>query len=641
MMDRLRTASQGIFGRLVMALILGVTIIGFGFWGIGDIFRGYDANELARAGSARITVDMYRNAYQTELQRVEQNAKRAITNEEARRLGLDRQVLARLLTDAVLDQEAQKLGLAIGDADIAKEIRKDDSFKGPDGKFDKARFDAILRDNGFSEARFVSEQRAIDLRQYVSDAVISGIEVPKLMEDAIHRYKTETRSVDFVVLAPPAAGDIPKPTDAELQKYYDDRKSTYTAPEYRKLVTLAVIPADLVKPDAVSDADVQKRYDDTKAIRFVSPEKRTLQQIVFPSEAEATADEAKLTSGTSFQALAAERKLSDKDIDLGTVAMDAIPEKPTAEAAFALAEGAVSQPVKTQFGYVLVRAVKIFPRTEIPFITVSAQLRDEVAIIRAKTEAKALRDKIEEQRTAGKSLTEAAAAAALKVRTIDTVDAEGRDKENKPVEGLVEGPALLKAAFAAEVGSDTDMIPTASGGYSWFEAAGIEQARQLPLAEAKAKVEAGWHKDEVAKRLSAKADSLVKALNGGRALSTLAAAEGNLPVQHAGDVKRDGASTMPANVSAAVFAVANHKAGSAALPDGGRLVFQILDALVPPLDDKNPDFKKLMDQVKSSVLDDVLGEYLSRLEQQFDVKVNARALAAVSGADAGGGANGS
>ncbi|MDR3463035.1 MAG: SurA N-terminal domain-containing protein [Beijerinckiaceae bacterium] len=637
MMDRLRIASQGIFGRLVMALILGVTIIGFGFWGIGDIFRDYDPNELARAGSARITVDMYRDAYQNELQRVEQNAKRAITSEEAQRLGLDRQVLARLLTDAVLDQEARKLGLAIGDADIANTIRKDDSFKGPDGKFDKARFDAILRENGFSETRFVNEQRAIDLRQYVSDAVISGIELPKLVEEAIHRYKTETRQVDFVVLTPALAGDIPAPSDADLQKYFDDRKSAYTAPEYRKLVTLAVIPADLVKPDAVSDADVQKRYDDTKAIRFVTPEKRTLQQIVFPSEAAATEAEAKLASGTSFQALAAERKLSDKDIDLGTLAADEVHEKATADAAFALAEGAVSQPVKTQFGYAVVRAVKIFPRSEIPFMAVSAQLKDEVAIIRAKTEAKALRDKIEEQRSAGKTLTEAAASAGLKTQTIEAVDAQGRDKANKPVEGLVEGPALLKAAFAAEVGSDTDMISTATGGYSWFEVAGIEPARQLSLADAKTKVEASWHRDEVAKRLSAKADNLVKALNGGQALSALAETEGKLQVQHASDVKRDNASTLPGNVSTAVFAVAAHKAGSAGLPDGGRFVFQVQDARVPPLDGKNPDFKKLMDQVKSGVLDDVLGEYLSRLEQQFDVKVNARALAAVSGAGAGGG----
>ena len=317
--------------------------------------------------------------------------------------------------------------------------------------------------------------------------------------------------------------------------------------------------------------------------------------------------------------------------------MDAIPEKPTAEAAFALTEGAVSQPAKTQFGYVLVRAVKIFPRSEIPLMTVSGQLKDEVAIVRAKAEAKALRDKIEEQRSAGKSLTEAAASAGLKVQTIEAVDAQGRDKANKPIEGLVEGPALLKAAFAAEVGSDTDMISTASSGYAWFEVAGIEQARQLSLADAKAKVEAGWHKDAVAKRLSAKAESMVKALNAGQALSALADAEGKLPVQHAGDVKRGGSSALPANVSTAVFAVANHKAGSAAMPDGGRLVFQVLDALVPPLDDKNPDFKKLMDQVKNSVLDDALGQYLSRLEQQFNVKVNTKALAAVSGADAGGG----
>lgn len=637
MMDRLRIASQGIFGRLVMAVILGVTIVGFGFWGIGDIFRGYDANEIARAGSARVTVDMYRTAYDNELRRLEQQQKRAITNDEAKRIGLDRQVLAELLTNAVLDQEVKKLGLAIGDADLAKTIMNDSMFKGPDGKFDKAKFEYILRDNGMTEARYVSEQRAIVLRQYVSDAIISGIDVPKVMQEEVHRYVSETRSADFFVLGLANAGDIPKPTGSELQKYYDDRKSAYLAPEYRKLVTLAVIPADLVKPDAVTDADVEKRYAEIKESRFVTPEKRTLQQIVFSDEASAAAAKAKLTAGTSFEALAAERKLSDKDIDLGTIGKDELPEKAAAGAAFALPEGAVSDPVKTQFGYVLVRAVKIFPRREQPLIEVSAQLKDEIAILRAKAQATALRDKVEDQRTAGKSLTEAATAAGLTVRTIDAIDMQGRDKGGKPVENLADGPALLKAAFASDVGADTDVMTTSSGGYQWFEVAGIDAGHQLSFDEAKPQVEAGWHKDEVAKRLADKAGAIVKAIDGGQTVAQAAAAAGNLKVEHAGDVARGGSSSLPLNVSTAVFSVADHKAGSAAMADGSRLVFQVLGVAVPPLDAKAPDFVKLTAQVKSGLLDDVLSQYLTHLERQFDVKVNERALAGATGGDAGSG----
>jgi peptidyl-prolyl cis-trans isomerase D len=637
MMDRMRIASQSWVGRGIMAIVLGFIIVSFGFWGIGDIFRGFNANELAQIGSTKISVDTFRNAYQSELQRMEQQAKRGITNEEARRIGLDRQVLARLLTDAVLDQEAKKRGLAISDGDIAKSIVKDGNFKGANGQFDKARFDALMRDNNLTEARYVGEQRNIILRQDISEAVIGGIEVPTALSEAIHRYQTETRAIDYIELPPSAAGEIAKPSDAELEKYYNDRKDAYLATEFRKLVTLAVVPADLVKPDAVSDADIQKRYDDTKAVRFVVPEKRTIQQIVLTDEAAAKAAKAKLDAGETFDALVTERKLSAKDVDLGTMVKSDLAEKAVADAAFALPEGGVSAPVKTQFGSVLVHVTKIFPMTQQPLMEVSAQLKDEIAIIRAKAEATKLRDKIEEQRSAGKTLTEAAASVGLKPKVIENVNAQGRDKTNKPVEGIVDGPDVLKAAFASDVGADTDMIATPNGGFAWYEVASIEAAHQLPFADVKARVETAWRKDETAKRVAAKSDELVKAVNGGQALTTIAAAQGNLKVQHTGDVKRGGAPGLPPNAVAAVFAVGVHKATSSATPDGGRILLQVLDAVVPPMDASEPEFKKIIAQVKTGYLDDVLSQYLSRLEQNFGIKINAQALAAALGGDAGGG----
>ncbi|WP_158807629.1 SurA N-terminal domain-containing protein [Beijerinckia sp. L45] len=641
MMNRMRAASQSWMGRAVMAIVLGFIIISFGFWGIGDIFTGFNANELAKIGSVRISVDTFRNAYQAELQRMEQKAKRGITNDEARRMGLDRQVLARLLTEAVLDQQSQKMGLAIGDADIAKSIFRDDSFKGANGQFDKFRFAALMRDNGLTEAGYVKEQRNVLLRQDVSDAVIGGVEVPQALSEAINRYQLETRAIDFFELPPAAAGEIPKPSDAELQKYYQDRKDFYQANEFRKLVTLAVIPASLVKPDAVTDADVQKRYDETKAIRFIVPEKRALQQIVFPDEAAATAAKAKLDGGETFEALIAERKLSDKDVDLGTVTKGQLAEKSVSDAAFALPEGGVSAPVKTQFGSVLVHVGKILPQTQQPLMEVSAQLKDEIAIIRAKAEATKLRDKIEEQRSAGKTLTEAAATVGTQTRVIDAVDAQGHDKADKPVEGIVDGPTLLKAAFASDVGADTDMISTANGGYAWYEVASIEPSRLLPLADVRAKVEAGWRKDETAKRLAAKSEELVKAINGGKAFAAVAAEQGNLKIQHSADVRRGGSPSVPSNVVAAVFGIGLHKTGSSADPAGGRILFQVLDAVVPPMDANNPEFKKIIEQVKGGYLDDALAQYLARLEQNFGIKINAQALAAAIGGDAGGGGNGS
>ncbi len=90
-------------------------------------------------------------------------------------------------------------------------------------------------------------------------------------------------------------------------------------------------------------------------------------------------------------------------------------------------------------------------------------------------------------------------------------------------------------------------------------------------------------------------------------------------------------------VVAAVFDVAVHKAGSAAAPEGGRTLFQVLDALVPPLDDRDAAFQGLVAQVQDGFLDDMLGQYLARLEQRYGIRVNTKALAAAMG---GGGAEG-
>ena len=166
-----------------------------------------------------------------------------------------------------------------------------------------------------------------------------------------------------------------------------------------------------------------------------------MQQLVFANAAAAAAAKAKLDGGESFDQLVKDEKKSEADISLGTVAKGQLGEQAVADAAFALADGGTSQPVKTQFGSVLVHVAGILPMRQQPLADVTAQLRDELAIIHAKAEANKLRDAIEDQRTAGKTLTEAATSVGLKPRIIDAIDAQGFDKTHKPVEGLVDGPA--------------------------------------------------------------------------------------------------------------------------------------------------------------------------------------------------------
>ena len=72
MLEGLRVASQNWIGRTIMAIVMGVIVVSFAIWGVGDVFRGMTAQRLARVGAGEITVDAYRNAYQMELRRIQQ-----------------------------------------------------------------------------------------------------------------------------------------------------------------------------------------------------------------------------------------------------------------------------------------------------------------------------------------------------------------------------------------------------------------------------------------------------------------------------------------------------------------------------------------------------------------------------------------
>ena len=532
MLERLRAIQNTWIGKAILAVIMGLIVVSFAIWGIGDIFRGIGSNQVAQVGSIPISTAAYRQAYQTELQNLQQRARRPITNEEAHQFGLDSQVLSRMMSDAVLDDRAQSLGLAISDAQTAKAIRSDPAFAGPGGGFDRARFDAVLRDNGFNEQSFVREQRHVYLRQELAQAIAGGLTVPKASLDALHDYQTETRSLDMLELPASAVGAIPAPDDATLQGYFDAHAQSFNAPQYRKLVVLSLSPSGLAKPDEVSDADAQKLYDQVKDQRFGAPERRTVQQIVFPNEEEAAAASARIKAGAHFSDLLAERKLESKDVDLGTVTKDRLFDKAVADAAFALPQDGTSEPIKGDFGPVLVHVAAIEPATVKPFDEVSSALKQEIATQRATTTMRDLHDKIEDARSSGKTLTEAAKTVGLETRTIDGVDASGLDKAGKPVEGLADRDAVLRAAFASDVGVDNDTVRGRDGSQTWFEVAAVEPAHPRTLAEVKTEVETAWRKEETAKRLADKAAELVKTLGGGQTLEQVAASSGQ-PADHA------------------------------------------------------------------------------------------------------------
>lgn len=629
MLDGIRVASKSLVGRALLAVLMGLIVFSFAIFGIGDIFRGFGAGQIAKVGSTEINAEQFRFAYQNELQRLQRRAQRAVTNDEARAAGLDQQVLGRLVTEAVLDRKAQDLGLAMSDAAVARAISDDPSFKNAAGQFDPTRFQEILRDNGFNERGFVKQQRAVYLRQQMAEALAGKIAAPRVLLTAINRFRNETRSIDYFVLPSSAVGEIPPPDDKTLDDYFAAHRGLFATPEFRKLVTLAVTPSSLAKAADVSDADATKFYDEVKAARFTSPERRQLRQIVFPNEGEALAAAQKIKDGAKFDTIVVDRKLTLADVDLGLVKKSDVGNPAVATAAFALPDGGVSEPVKTQFGTVIVDVVKVEPAQTKPFVEVSTELKNEIARDRAKQQMRVVHDKIEDARASGKSLADAAGAVGLSARVLDGVDAAGRDGTGSVVQGLTAGPELLKAAFASDVGVDNETVTTPDDGYVWFEVAAIEPAQQQALDKVRDKAIAGWREEETARRLADKGATFAKEIGAGGDLTKIAEGLG-LKIEHDSNVKRAGASDLPANAVVQVFSVPSGGAGSAGTP-GGRLVFHVLDDVVPSYDADTPEAKATSEQMNTALEQDLLQQFVSAMEGGVGIKINQAAMRAASG----------
>jgi len=630
MLDGLRIISKNVFGRAILAAFAGLIVVGFGFFGIRDVFTNFRADQLATIGDVTIGAGQYRAEYQSELQRIQRQARRAVTNDEARALGLDRQVLARLLTSAALDQDAVRLGLSLSDADVAKTIKAERMFAGADGKFDQARFDMILRDNGLTETSYLREERANAVRQQIVAATIGAYKVPQLMLEAINRFNTETRKADYFILPAPDASTLPAPSDEAVSAFYEQRKDSYRKPEYRKATVLVVSPDALAKSVTVSDEAAKAVYDREVTTKYGAPEKRAILQLTFQSKEAADKARARMDNGVLFKTVSEEKDSGGVPADLGEVAKAGVFDPAVAEAAFKPSEPEVVGPFQGKFGYVIIKVAKIIPGTTQSFASVKDQIKAEIARSQVKGDLQTKHDKIEDLRAGGKTLAQAAQEVGLSVETFIT-DASGAGKD-APIPALAAAPELVKAIFASDIGVDNDSVSRKDGGYSWFEINAIEPSRQQPLDEVKGQVAEAVKTSEAQKALAAKANELVRKIEGGASIAEVARAN-DARLKEATGVRRAGAEGLSEAAVAQIFALPVGASGVALADKGGRYVLKVTDSTTPPLDPKDVALARALPQLEAAMADELLVQYIGGVEQQLGVKINQAALRTALGSE--------
>ncbi len=627
-LESLRKSAGGVIGVGFVLVLIGSFII----WFPSGWFQGYGTQDVITVGDVKIGTQQYMRAQQDMLRVMSSQAGRSLSLQEARALGLDRLVLARLVGGAAIDMHTRALKLNISDAALLDEIMKDAAFQDGTGKFSPAAFQRALYSLDMSEQGFLASMREQSLREQILTTVSEVVNTPVMLVEALNRYIGESRTLRYVLVPATAAGTIAEPSDNDLKLYYENHKSKFTQPEFRKIGFLAVTPETVKDRLQITDADINAAFE-TKKDKLGTPEKRLIQQIILPDLAAANAAYQKIQSGADFLAVAKEQGLSDDDIDLGTLSRAELADSAIADAAFALEPNKVSEPVTGKLGgVVLLRVTAVQPGNTPTLEASKAGLEKALLKERASSVILDLHDKVEDLLASGATLSEIGDKLKLSYQVVDQVNREGRKPDGSAVT-LPEQQELLNAVFATDAGVENDPIDAQDDGIIWYEVMGVVPEQLKPFDQVKDEVAKNWRAEEARAKAAQYAQELVASLNGGKTLEDIAK-DLKVEVLTSDPLKRERitVNVLPASVQQA-YALPEKGYGSG--PSGveeGRIVFQV-DKVTPPeaLDDKERE--RIRKEIELLMRQDAIDEYSGALEKRYGVTINQQALAKLIGSD--------
>ena len=597
----------------VMMVLL---IIGLGGFGITSFSGGFAS--VGQVGDIEITVDDYALAFQNEVAAVSQQLGFQISTQDALAFGLEGQVLEGLVQRAALDNEAARIGLSVGDATVAAELRAMDVFKGVSGTFDREAYSFALERSNQTEVEFESNLRRDVARQLLQGVIAAGFAAPAPLTDTLYAWAAEKRGFSMLQLnEADLVVPVPLPTDAELTAYHAANIADFTKPEAKRITYAALLPETLAPGQPVDDTVLKQLYEDRIA-DFVVPERRLVERLVYPDQAAADAARAEFDAGKLFDTLVTERGLTLDAIDLGDVSRDDLGE--AGEAVFSTAEGGVAGPLGTDLGPALFRVVGILAAEETSFDEAKAELGIELQTDAARRVIEDKVDLVGDLLAGGASLEDLVAEAGMTMGTVDYVPGLRGDT---PIEGYA---AFLDAADAVAEGDFSEGIVLEDGGLVALRLDEIVPAAPIPFADAREDVTRAWAAEALVKALSARAAEIKAEMDAGAAIGSFGI------VDITPEINRDGTVTdTPSSLLAGVFAMA--EAEVRVIEADGFVAVIELDRILP-VTKEGPDAEAmqaaLIGQAQQAIAADAFAAFAAALTNEAGISLDQAVINAVN-----------
>jgi peptidyl-prolyl cis-trans isomerase D len=508
-------------GSWLIKVILGAIVVVFVLWGVGS-WTSQRSGRVASVNGDTITIDEYRITYKRLIDQVRQSFGNNANEELIKSLQLEQKALDQLVDNILMRQEASELDIQVSDEDLSRAIRNINAFQVA-GVFDPRRYQVILNNNNLTPESFETSQRDALLNQKINNFITASVKVSDQEAVEWFTWNNATVNLDFLLLEADRYKDIAV-TDEEIEQYFESRKDTYKTDPALKVRYLKFDPKLYVAQVEISDDEIAEYYDEHPA-EFQNPKTVEARHILIKvdpqanPEAVAKAKERlesvlqKARDGQDFAELAkqfSEGPSKDKGGYLGSFRREAM-VKPFSDKAFAMQAGEISDPVKTQFGWHIIKVEKVNDASTTSLADATDKIRQKLAAEYSKNLAYDAAESVFDATFEGDSLESVAAGQNLSLITTDFFTRQS------PPQGVQKKPEFAGAAFNLTEGEVSDIQDFGDGFYIMELVE--KRPSQIPeLSVAQQKVKADLIRDKKDEKAKADAEAVLAALKDGVAL---------------------------------------------------------------------------------------------------------------------------
>jgi peptidyl-prolyl cis-trans isomerase D len=612
-------------GSWLIKILLGAIVIVFIFWGVGS-FRSQRGGRVALVNGDQITLDEYREAYNNLLEQLRRRFGNNLDEDMLKQLQVKRQALNQLINNKLLVQESKRLKFRVSEKELADAISNITAFQRA-GMFDSRLYRDILDRLRMTPEAFEETQKNAMMIDKLRTLITSSAKISD--QEALEWFNWVNASVniDFVFFEPGLYKDI-HPSDEEIQTFFENHKEEYKTDAMVKVRYLKFNPNAFRSKVELSDEEIREYYDENMET-FKIPKTVEARHILLkvnrdadPETVEKTKDRAldilKLAKeGKDFAKLArqySEGPTRDKGGYLGKFKKEDM-VKPFADMAFKLKPGEISEPVRTQFGWHLIKVEKVNEASVTSFEDAKKDIRkkltDDMAKSLAYDEAEAVSDDAFEK----EDLINAAKERNMKILTTDFFSRKG------PIKGINNPSKFASVAFDL-----TDMeisnVQEFENGYYILQLVDKVQPKIPAFDKVKEKVRLELIKDKQDEKAKVDSETLLAALKSGKTMQA-ESKKFNLTPKSTGFFKRNGSIPeigFEREISEAAFQLTDKKQFPENVLKGskGYYVIQFKDRKISDPEnfskEKEEIKNRLLAQKKSGIFDALLAQLKSKSE---------------------------